>query len=160
MRGDYGLFQCSEPCCRENFDKEALIREMVKRQENRKIPSGLLPVCRHCGKPMTMNLRADDRFVEDEGWHREAERYGNFLRTRSGGKKLFPEWGRLQHLRHHQIPLPADDGSKPKGCLFLRQSGKSRLLRGDCKPGDLHQRGYRQDPDSAFKKTETEIIIL
>lgn len=92
-QGDYGLFQCSEPCCQETYDNEALIREMVKRQENRKIPSELLPVCPHCGKPMTMNLRADDRFVEDEGWHRAAERYGNFLRTRSGGKKLFLELG-------------------------------------------------------------------
>ena len=92
-QGDYGLFQCSEPCCQETYDNEALIREMVKRQENRKIPSELLPVCPHCGKPMTMNLRADDRFAEDEGWHRAAERYGNFLRTRSGGKKLFLELG-------------------------------------------------------------------
>lgn len=57
---------------------------MVKRQENMKIPSELLPVCPHCGKPMTMNLRCDDTFVEDEGWHRAAERYENFLRTRSG----------------------------------------------------------------------------
>ena len=83
-QGDYGLFQCSEPCCQETFDNEAVIREMVKRQENMKIPSELLPVCPHCGKPMTMNLRCDDTFVEDEGWHRAAERYENFLRTRSG----------------------------------------------------------------------------
>ena len=92
-QGDYGLFQCSEPCCQETFDNEAVIREMVARQENMKIPSELLPVCPHCGKPMTMNLRSDDKFVEDEGWHRAAERYENFLRTRDGQKILFLELG-------------------------------------------------------------------
>ena len=92
-QGDYGLFQCSEPCCQETFENEAIIREMTARQENMKIPSELLPVCPHCGRPMAMNLRADDRFVEDEGWHRAAERYENFLRTRSGQKILFLELG-------------------------------------------------------------------
>lgn len=92
-QGDYGLFQCSEPCCNETYDNEALIREMVERQENMRIPTELLPTCPHCGKPMAMNLRADDTFVEDEGWHLAAERYENFLRTRSGQKILFLELG-------------------------------------------------------------------
>ena len=92
-QGDYGLFQCSEPCCQETFDNEAVVREMVTRQENMKIPSELLPVCPHCGKPMTMNLRSDDAFVEDESWHRAAERYTDFLRTRKGQKILFLELG-------------------------------------------------------------------
>ena len=92
-QGDYGLFQCSEPCCQETFENEAMIREMVTRQENMKIPSELLPICPHCGRPMTMNLRSDNKFVEDEGWHRAAERYENFLRTREGQKILFLELG-------------------------------------------------------------------
>lgn len=92
-QGDYGLLQCSEPCCQETFDNEAVIREMVKRQEDMKIPTELLPTCPHCGKPLTMNLRSDDTFVEDKGWHRAAERYENFLRTRAGQKILFLELG-------------------------------------------------------------------
>ena len=92
-QGDYGLFQCSEPCCQETFDNEAVIQEMVERQKDMKIPTELLPVCPHCGKPMTMNLRSDNKFVEDEGWHRAAERYENFLRTREGQKILFLELG-------------------------------------------------------------------
>ena len=92
-QGDYGLFQCSEPCCQETFENEAIIREMVKRQKNMKIPTELLPVCPHCGKPLTMNLRSDNKFVEDEGWHRAAERYENFLRTHAGQKILFLELG-------------------------------------------------------------------
>lgn len=92
-QGDYGLFQCSEPCCQETFDNEAVIREMMERRKDMKIPTELLPVCPHCGKPLTMNLRSDNKFVEDEGWHRAAERYENFLRTREGGRILFLELG-------------------------------------------------------------------
>ena len=92
-QGDYGLFQCSEPCCQETFDNEDVIREMAERQKDMKIPTELLPVCPHCGKPLTMSLRSDDKFVEDEGWHRAAERYEDFLRTRAGQKILFLELG-------------------------------------------------------------------
>ena len=92
-QGDYGLFQCSEPCCQETFENEAAIREMAARQENLRIPSELLPVCPHCGRPLTTNLRCDDRFVQDEGWYAAAERYENFLRTRAGQRMLFLELG-------------------------------------------------------------------
>ena len=92
-QGDYGLFQCSEPCCKETFDNADIIGEMMERQKDMRIPSELLPVCPHCGKPMTMNLRSDDRFVEDKGWHKAAERYENFLRTRNNGRILFLELG-------------------------------------------------------------------
>ena len=92
-QGDYGLFQCSEPCCQETWDNEAVIRQMVAEQRDMKIPSALIPRCPHCGKPLTMNLRANDRFVEDDGWHAAAGRYANFLRTREGQKILFLELG-------------------------------------------------------------------
>ncbi len=92
-QGDYGLFQCSEPCCRETFENEDMVRKMMERQKDIRIPSGLLPVCPHCGKPLTMNLRSDSRFVEDEGWHLAAERYENFIRTRKDLRILFLELG-------------------------------------------------------------------
>lgn len=92
-QGDYGLFQCSGSCCMETFENEELIGRMVQQQEGMRIPSELLPVCPHCKRPMTMNLRSDGRFVEDEGWHRAAERYADFLRTRKGRRTLFLERG-------------------------------------------------------------------
>ena len=92
-QGDYGLFQCSEPCCQETWDNETVIREMVDRQKDMRVPTELIPICPRCGKPLTMNLRSDDKFVEDEGWHAAAERYENFLRTRKGQKILFLELG-------------------------------------------------------------------
>lgn len=92
-QGDYGLFQCSEPCCQETFENKDTIQKMITEQKDMRVPAGLLPVCPHCGKPLTMNLRSNDSFVEDEGWHRAAERYEIFLRTRQNQKILFLELG-------------------------------------------------------------------
>ncbi len=92
-QGDYGLFQCSEPCRSETFDNEEIVKQMYKTQIDMKIPSELIPRCPHCGKPMAMNLRSDDTFAEDEGWHDAAERYANFIRTRKNQNVLFLELG-------------------------------------------------------------------
>ncbi|MDY3052330.1 MAG: Sir2 silent information regulator family NAD-dependent deacetylase [Ndongobacter sp.] len=108
-QGDYGLFQCSEPCHSKTYENEDRIRAMVLAQGGKigddnglivpegvmlkmTVPAELLPVCPVCGKPMTTNLRADDTFVEDEGWRRAAKRYRSFLRTRYG-RVLFLELG-------------------------------------------------------------------
>ena len=91
-QGDYGLFQCSEPCCQETFDNESAVRKMMEQQKDMKIPTELIPKCPHCGKPMMMNLRSDDRFVEDEGWHVAAARYSDFIRTHTG-RVLYLELG-------------------------------------------------------------------
>ncbi|MBP3796750.1 MAG: Sir2 silent information regulator family NAD-dependent deacetylase [Ruminococcus sp.] len=92
-QGDYGLFQCSEPCHDKTYDNEEIIKDMIEFQEDMKIPTELIPKCPKCGKPMTMNLRSDDKFVEDEGWHRAAEHYENFLQAHSGQHILFLELG-------------------------------------------------------------------
>ena len=92
-QGDYGLFQCSEPCHAQTYDNETQVKDMIEFQEDMKIPTELIPKCPKCGKPMTMNLRSDDKFVEDEGWHRAAERYDDFLRKHEGQHILFLELG-------------------------------------------------------------------
>lgn len=79
-QGDYGLFQCSVPCCQTTYDNRDIIGRMVKEQKDMRIPSELLPKCPVCGKPLTMNLRSDDKFVENEGWHKAALRYNDFIR--------------------------------------------------------------------------------
>lgn len=107
-QGDYGLWQCSVPCHNETYDNEATVRKMVEAQgfvlsENgeptvpegvklrMEIPHGLVPYCPHCHRPMNMNLRTDDTFVEDEGWHRASERYRAFLQNHQNQKVLFLE---------------------------------------------------------------------
>lgn len=92
-QGDYGLWQCSKPCHNKTYDNESAIREMVAKQHDMRIPSELVPHCPVCGAPMSMNLRADNTFVEDDGWHRAAERYQAFLSRHSGGNILYLELG-------------------------------------------------------------------
>ena len=109
-QGDYGLFQCSDPCSQITYDDEAAVRQMVEAQGYRiaaddsltlpegatpkmTVPADLVPHCPVCGKPMTMNLRADNTFVEDEGWHLAAGRYSAFLRRHERTKTLFLELG-------------------------------------------------------------------
>lgn len=82
-QGDYGLFQCSEPCHHKTYDNEKQIRAMWEFRSEMKIPSELVPHCPVCGKPMSMNLRADDTFVTDEGWDQAANRYETFLQSRN-----------------------------------------------------------------------------
>ena len=107
-QGDYGLWQCSVPCHIETYDNEATVRKMVAAQGfafakdgdlyvpdgiklKMEVPSELIPYCPHCHKPMSMNLRADDTFVEDAGWHHAAERYEEFLQSHRKQKVLFLE---------------------------------------------------------------------
>ena len=92
-QGDYGLFQCSEPCHKKTYDNEEQIRAMYESQQDMKIPTELLPKCPACGKPMSMNLRADDTFVEDEGWNKAAGCYEDFLNKNKDDRIVFLELG-------------------------------------------------------------------
>lgn len=92
-QGDYGLWQCSKACHNKTYDNEETVRRMVATQKNMKIPSDLIPQCPVCGAPMTMNLRCDDSFVQDDGWYAAANRYEDFIRRHKGLHILFWELG-------------------------------------------------------------------
>lgn len=102
------MFQCSRPCHQKTYENETVIRKMVEAQgyvidtdgtlllpegisPEMMILSDLVPHCPKCGEPMSMNLRADHTFVEDEGWHLASERYVEFLRGHQNRKVLFLE---------------------------------------------------------------------
>ena len=92
-QGDYGLWQCSGPCSQETYDNEEIVRRMAAEQQDMKIPTELVPRCPRCGRPMTMNLRCDDTFVQDEGWHQAADRYADFIRRHRNGRVVYLELG-------------------------------------------------------------------
>lgn len=92
-QGDYGLWQCSKPCCQQTYDNEEQVRQMVEAQRDMKIPTALIPRCPYCGESLTMNLRCDDAFVEDSGWHQAARRYEDFVHRHRGTHLLLLELG-------------------------------------------------------------------
>ena len=92
-QGDYGLWQCAQPCHLETYDNEAAVRQMWAEQRDMRVPSKLVPLCPRCGKPMTMNLRTDGTFVQDDGWYRARGRYQDFLRQHQGCAILYLELG-------------------------------------------------------------------
>lgn len=109
-QGDYGLWQCSLPCHRGTYDNEKTVRKMILaegfgigaknelippqgRAPGMTVPGELAPRCPVCGRPMKMNLRSDDTFVEDAGWHRAAERYEEFMRLNGDRDIVYLEIG-------------------------------------------------------------------
>lgn len=92
-QGDYGLWQCGEPCHNKTYDNESTVKKMVAEQKDMRIPSELIPRCPVCGAPMSMNLRADHTFVEDNGWHRAAIRYQDFIRRHKEARVVYLELG-------------------------------------------------------------------
>ena len=109
-QGDYGLFQSVNPAIRKTYDNEEWVMQAMEAQGfvrnekgifeitaggsvSMKIPALLIPKCPDDGSDVTMNLRADDSFVEDEGWYRASAAYANFLRRHEGMHVLFLEIG-------------------------------------------------------------------
>lgn len=92
-QGDYGLWQCSKPCHQKTYDNESVVRRMAADQGEMRIPTGLIPYCPVCGAPMSMNLRCDHRFVQDDGWYAARKRYEDFLQRFQGQRILFLELG-------------------------------------------------------------------
>lgn len=109
-QGDYGLWQCSKPCHKATYDNKETVSKMVEAQGlviadygdltipegvtlKMTVPTELVPRCPRCGRPMSMNLRADDTFVEDDGWRAHAMLYNNYLEQHREGKTLFLDLG-------------------------------------------------------------------
>jgi len=109
-QGDYGLFQSVNPALRITWDNEDWVMKALEAQgfikdregifqvpENGKllmrIPAGLIPKCPVDGSDVTMNLRADNSFVEDEGWRRASAAYSDFLRHHEKLHVLYLELG-------------------------------------------------------------------
>lgn len=141
-QGDYGLFQCSEPCSDVTYENEEMVRNMVEQQKDMKIPKDLIPKCPKCGKPLTMNLRSDDKFVEDEGWHEAAARYHDFLQSH-GGKILYLELGVGYNtpaiIKYPFWQMTADNPNAIYACLNYGEAACPQEIsdRSICIDGDI-----------------------
>lgn len=92
-QGDYGNIQCEKGCHPEIYDAEDLFRQMDQARRDCLIPSYMVPKCPVCGGNMTMHLRCDQYFVENENWHEAAGRYSGFLERMRGKKGVLLELG-------------------------------------------------------------------
>ena len=143
-QGDYGLFQCSKPCCRETWDNEAAIVKMLDSQKNMRIPTALIPRCPRCGRPVTMNLRCDDGFVEDSGWHKAAQRYTSYLHSHKGQRILFLELGvGMNTPSIIKFPFQRMTRQGPNAFYVCLNYGEA------CAPRDIEERSLCIDADIA-----------
>ena len=108
-QGDFGLFQSTNPDCKDTFDNKVWVEKALKAQgfiRNDKnefivpvnkdilmeIPTELIPKTQE-GDDVTTNLRVDNTFVEDEGWHNASSNYADFIRRHENLHVLFLELG-------------------------------------------------------------------
>lgn len=109
-QGDYGLLQSVNPKIRKTYDNAEMVTRMMEAQgfvrdqdgvfqppQNGKlkmqVPSALIPKCPDDDSEMTMNLRCDNSFVQDDGWYAACERYQDFIRRHRKMHVLYLELG-------------------------------------------------------------------
>ena len=159
-QGDYGLFQSTDPSNRKTYDNEAWVLQAMEAQGfvrnaegileapadgglRMEIPTALIPICPDDGSDVTLNLRADDSFVEDEGWHRASAAYADFLRRHKGLRVLFLEIGVGGNtpviIKYPFWKMTGDNPRALYACLNHRQAvcprqieQQSLCISGDC----------------------------
>ena len=142
-QGDYGLWQCSKPCHQETYDNEETVRKMFAEQRDMRIPTELVPRCPRCGRPMAMNLRCDDTFVQDAGWYAAARRYEDFLRRHRGRRLLFLELGVGGNtpgiIKYPFWKMTLENRSAAYACINQKESYIPPEIRGRsvCIPADI-----------------------
>lgn len=159
-QGDYGLFQSVNPAIRETFDNERWTMRAMEAQgfvrdeggafrvpEDKRIamrlPSDLIPRCPTDGSAVTMNLRADDSFVEDAGWRRASAAYAAFLRAHRTGRVLYLELGVGANtpviIKYPFWQMTAENPKATYACLNYSEAFCPKQLEGQsiCIDGDI-----------------------
>lgn len=133
-QGDYGLWQCAKPCHQKTYDNEAAVRRMVAGQRDMRVPSELIPRCPVCGGPMSMNLRCDETFVQDEGWYAAAGRCRDFLEDHAGARVLFLELGVGGNtpaiIKYPFWKMTIEDPNAVYACVNLGEAAAPREIAG------------------------------
>lgn len=101
-QGDHGLFQQSST--NQTFDNFDVIKKMVLSQgftidshqrliKPQQLSMHVDPALVKTADQYQLNLRVDDQFVEDDGWHAAAERFNEFINRNQNSKILYLELG-------------------------------------------------------------------
>ncbi len=157
-QGDYGLFQSVNPANQKTYDNEEWVMQVMETQGfvmdvngvyripeggvSMKIPAALIPKCPDDGSDVTMNLRADDSFVEDEGWHRASAAYAEFIRRHENIHTIYLEIGVGANTPVIiKYPFWAMTAANPKSvyaCLNYNESFSPKQIEGQsiCIDGD------------------------
>lgn len=142
IQGEYGLLQCSQRCHQQTYQNEALIREMVEKQSDMKIPRDLIPHCPKCGATLEVNKRDGKGMVEDGHFHEQKERYEQFLKENEDKKILFLEIG-VGHTTPQYIKHPFQQMTeKNEKALFVTMNQKDYFT-----PRNIRPRTVRIDED-------------
>ena len=92
-QGDYGLWQCSEPCHQATYDNEAVVRRMIAEQADMRVPSELIPRCPHCGAEMFPWVRGYGNFLQGKKYEEEYEKISKYIQKNKDRKILLIELG-------------------------------------------------------------------
>ena len=144
IQGEYGLWQCTEHCHQQTYQNEDLIREMVEKQSDMKVPADLVPYCPECGAPLEVNKRTEEKgMVEDGHFHEQKERYEQFLDENKDKKVLYLEIGvghTPQFIKHPFWKMTEEN----EQALFVTMNQKQYFI-----PHAIRPRTVQLDEDIA-----------
>lgn len=146
-QGDYGLLQCGEACHDKLYYNEDLVKEMVEKTVDCKIPSDLIPMCPVCGAEMETNLRKDNLFVQDEKWYEANNRYADFLSKIKDNKVVFLELG-VGYNTPSIIKYPFEQWTYDNENATLIRINRS--FPGAIKENESKTIGFDEDMDEIF----------
>lgn len=142
-QGDYGEIQCARGCHPKVYDAIDMFIQMDQARKNCEVPSYMVPRCPVCGGVMAMHLRCDNTFVEDEHWHLQSERYGDFLRRNKNQKVVLLELGVGFNtpgiVKFSFWRMTAENPWAVYACVNLGEAGAPREIanRSICIDGDI-----------------------
>ena len=159
-QGDYGLFQDAQGRGGRTWDNEdwtmlameaqgfvrdetGVFQVPVDRRLSMRLPHDLIPSDPKTGRAVAMNLRADDTFVEDAGWHPASANYAAFLKAHEGQHVLFLELGVGGNtpviIKYPFWGMTAENPRAVYACLNRSEAVCPRVIedRSICIDGDL-----------------------
>jgi NAD-dependent SIR2 family protein deacetylase len=93
-QGDYGRFQCAEPCGDTLHDNRDLVQTLITQMDDTRVlvRESDIPRCPDCGDYLERNLRRDRHFVESSHMERQPA-YADFINRSCAGRLVLLELG-------------------------------------------------------------------